>query len=424
MHRLLTIFAALVVLAAACSGGGSADPPVEPAAGSVSTPAPEADQQARAPGAGIVTIPLEFDQADLLACSIGALPSSQLVVAYAEAAPDVLGPNADRFRVLVDDYLDRCGGDIEVRTFNLANVDACDQIAQLGPALTVTDAASAPDATCIAERSGAPLWHEAGLTTALVDRLGTTVVSTDVSPDVGSAGVVTLVRDEGLLEGRSIAVVHASDESSAAVATDGLAASLPDAELLVVDVGGCGVGAPDAEVVFTVVSPACLSELVAATSGSPLWVIIASDEMLADSSAAVLETVNEELDGALAYAVMPVNGGGWPRVLGPNPRDKACNQRLDFLLGTSTPYPSISWSAGARLCATTHAVLQALGAAGDTPDALAGALTSITDVPLPRDLVGATTPDEPWLAGAEMFSLEWSSDCVCWNFVAGPLATG
>jgi len=145
---------------------------------------------------------------------------------------------------------------------------------------------------------------------------------------------------------------------------------------------------------------------------------VASDEMLADTSSAV-----HRLDGAVAFAALPVNGGGWPRALGPDPRDKACNQRLDSLVGTATAYPSLAWGAGARLCATAHAVLQALVAAGDAPtnEAMSAAVTSMSNVPLPRGLTGATTPQQPWLAGAETFALEWSSDCVCWNFVAGPL---
>ena len=193
---------------------------------------------------------------------------------------------------------------------------------------------------------------------------------------------------------------------------------------VVVDCGGADSGLDlNDRFVVTLVPAPCLADLTveAGTAGSDVrWLVVEDDLSLARSSGAVFDA--SAFDTALAYEFAPMVEAGLPRDRAPVSRDRACVDFLDGFTGTDTPFPSVAFTAHARLCSTIAGLIGALHAAGEdpSPDAiLASVPETSTDLVLSQGQRRGLG-DDPWLAPAVITTVEWNADCGCWTYVRGP----
>ncbi len=406
------VLVVLALVASACSGGDSSPEPTPDSGGDA--------------GDGTEAVAAILEIVDptgesLLPC--GETSDLAAVVAYVDTSDRRPGRNAERMAALIGDYNRRCGSAIEVDEYTSDAVGGdCQVIADTDPTVVIITAATPEDLACFAE-AGVALWSEAGVPTSTM--VGdATVLSTDLPTDRAAAAAVALMAAEGLLEARTASVLHSTEAHATAVAEDGYLAAFAshDTEATAFEVDDCSevdAAAWEAQIVVTIVAAECQRELAEAAisaGAEPLWVVSDLFSTLVDDSDVDFTQVAPVFDVALAYSAAPATGGGWPLVLDPHARDAACNTFLDSLLGTTTTYPSVDFSEGARLCTTAAALVGIVG-----PDAIGDSLASAEAVNYPRGQAGRLTPEAPWVGPDQLFALEWSADCTCWTQVGGPL---
>lgn len=421
---MMAVLFGLLVLVAACTGGdGSSD---DGADGDTPEDVAIGGDDLAAPA--LVLSEVAADGAALFPCA-GEAGTGTVEIAYVQQLPvELVGPLADAFRAVVGDYQRRCGGvaagSLEVTVGYAdggASSDVCGIAAVDGAAIVVVDAADDTAVACL----GSPdrlVWHEGGASDP------TSVAGTDAPPAVRASHAVAAALAEGVIGDRSVLVVHDGSPRRANAAEAGVVATLDaasvDAEIVAIACNGVGPGSDlDGAFVVSLLPADCLADLTAeaGSAGAQVrWLVVEDDLSLAPLDGVSFDV--GAFDAALAYEFAPTMVTGLPRNRAPVSRDQACVEFLDELTGAETVFPSMAFTAHARLCSTVAGLLASVHAAGDapTPAAVLAAIPAVAPELIVSQGLRRGESIDPWLAPAVFTTIEWNADCACWSYVRGP----
>ena len=362
----------VLVLLAACSGGDDASPEERGDDG-----APEdvviGGEDFEAPALVLSDVAVDGDA--LFPCDGAPGPGTVRVIYIQQRPVEVAGPLGEAFRAAVGDHQRRCGGPaagaVEVAVGYADSApggDVCALEALDGAAIVVTDSTDDAAAECLAS-SDRLVWVEAGASDP------STMAGTEAPPAIRAATAVAAALAEGVIGDRRVVVLHDGSSRLAGAVETGVAPQLDEASVDIDNTAeACtdGDAPPDLSGAFVIaLLPAdCLSRVTttaAATGADVRWLVIEDDLSLAPVDDALFDA--QVFDTALAYEFAPTMLAGLPRDRAPVARDRACVAFLDEFTGNQTEFPSLQFSAHARLCSTVAGVLAVLDAAGRRPDA-------------------------------------------------------
>ncbi len=366
-----------------------------------------------------------------------------------------LGPNGDRFKAIMDDYNERCGGIngrelvTTVTTHDPINGpqmdEICTQVTQeINAFISQTRVYPLGKDLCITEVNESLLMYETGRPQASIDRAGGRLFSVDLPEDKQAFLQTTLLAEQGVLEGATVGVIHSTADEQTDIANDGTIAGLaeqgiePAAVVALQQAGVTCEGYPSAvqqmvdagvDTVFLVLSGSCAPGFVgeAATQAYfPQYIAVNQSGLGSDVGTQGMIELGDAFDGGIVNMTIAQQTGGFPEEFSPAPWDQACNDRLNELVGTDYAHPDGEFNAAVYVCSGAYAILAGLAAAGTelTQESFQAAMETVDFVPLPRNQVGSYGPDEPWAAPPAMFTVEWSAECGCYNYVEGPTQVG
>lgn len=362
---------------------------------------------------------------DALFPCLGDAGAGSLEILYVQQLPvETVGPLAEAFRGAVGDYQRRCGGvgagAIEVAVgYRDGENEVCELGQLAGAVVVVTDAADDAAAACLGSSSRL-VWHEGGAADP------STTAGTSAPLAVRASRSVAAALAEGVVDDRSVVVLHDGSDRSVGAVEGGvlprLEASSVEVETVVAACEGNGVGGDlDGRFVVTILPPPCLVQVVDAAAGADVrWLIVEDNLSLAPVEGLAFD--DSAFDSALAYEFAPTIVGGLPRDRAPVARDRACVEFLDGFTGSRTAFPSAAFTAHARLCSTIAGLIAALDAAGDdvSPDAIREAIPGSSSALVLSQGQRRGAGDDSWLAPALVTTIEWNADCDCWTYVRGP----
>lgn len=366
-----------------------------------------------------------------------------------------LGPNGDRFKAIMDDYNERCGGingrqiETTVYTHDPINGPLMDQVCteatQENPAFIIqTRVFPLGKDLCVTEINESQLLYETGRPQASIDRAGGRLFSVDLPEDKQAFLQTGMLAQRGVLEGATVGVIHSTADEQTDIANDGTVAGLaelgiePAAVVALQQAGVTCEGYPSAvqqmvdagvDTVFLVLSGSCAPGFVgeAATQAYfPQYIAVNQSGLGSDVGTQGMIELGDAFDGAIVNMTIAQQAGGFPEEFSPAPWDQACNDFLNGQLGTSYAHPEGQFNAAVYVCSGAYAILAGLAAAGSdlTQESFQAAMETVDFVPLPRNQVGSYGPGQPWAAPPAMFTVEWQADCGCYNYVDGPTLVG